>query len=125
MHINAMSIDAQTVVGPAWADVEAAIRSLDGDLRTVIVLTGDEATLTIGGGSEGHYLCSYAESDDVLYDLWRSVPTSSDDLVSLVTGHQEGYFEPNLIVGRDAALAAAKAFADSGHRMDSPDWHLR
>src|SRR5262245_10382705 len=102
---------------PSWADVEQAIRALDGSARNDLYLQPDHSDpgtyLCVGGGS-GRYILTGA------IDIDREFPTLVDSgrpatpQEAIVLGGQEGLYPANWVVGLEGALSAARAFYDAG-----------
>ena len=100
---------------PAWADVERAIRDLDGRVRNDVYLHPDksdlETYLCIGGG-DGRYVVTGAIDN-------REFPTFVDSArdglpgQSLVVGGQAGTFPANWIVDLETTLRVVRAFYDA------------
>jgi hypothetical protein len=50
-------VEDDDVLFPSWPQIEAAIRALDGERRTMVTLGADgESHLTVGGGSSNRYV---------------------------------------------------------------------
>ena len=52
--INSLSNDTE-IENPTWEQIEKAIKSLDADQHTMVILTSDTQSLIIGGG-QGQYI---------------------------------------------------------------------
>jgi len=106
---------SEEVEGPTWEDVEEAIKALDGAARNDVYLAPDpevpETFLCIGGGNG-----EYVVSGSIEGERFPTVvdPKGSDDIVSLVVGGQLSEFSRRFIVDLSTALAAARAFLESG-----------
>ena len=52
--INSLSNDTE-IENPTWEQIEKAIKSLDADQHTMVILTSNTQSLIIGGG-QGQYI---------------------------------------------------------------------
>jgi hypothetical protein len=101
---------------PQWSQIEAAIRALNNDnLNDIYLQPASEPTdtfLGVGGGA-GKYLVTGAVRGATFPTL---VDDTSDDesLTPLVVGGQLGEFPARWLVSLEAAIAAVRAFYDSG-----------
>jgi hypothetical protein len=103
-----------------WEEIEAAIRSLDSDRRTLVTLEAEGAVhMGIGGGTDQYfvYVTFDNESSNYLVD-----PSKSDRDETLVIGGQEGIYPAKLCVDLTTTLRAAKAFAEFGRIEKSVVW---
>lgn len=121
MFVTHLDGDVRPVSNPSHADIERAIRGLDGIEKTLITLeTESSAHLCIGGGEDGHYVC-YATFDNntffSLVDLQKG-----DGTLSLVVGGQEGDYSIQTIVSLTDVLIAAHDFAESGELATNLKW---
>jgi hypothetical protein len=124
MFVNALTKDnwkgardtPEQIKSPSWNDIETAIRALDGGRRTVVVLEGERAHLTVGGGSEGRYMvCATVDSAEL---LTLSLSNEGHSKVTLHVGGQDGEYQDNFVVDTATVMMVAKIFAESG-RLDS------
>jgi hypothetical protein len=105
--------DGEEIAHPSLEDIKAAITRLDGKYRTIVTIKGDEdAHLAVGGGASGEYVV-YATFDNKRF-LTLTSAEPSDSKTMLFVGGQEGDYPKNIIVDLPLALAAAKAFAETG-----------
>lgn len=100
-----------------WHEVEAAIRTLDQQRRTSVILGDRDGPQLIIGGGAGRYVVSIAWPDDEAVTLTR--PVTRPGSVTLVAGGSEGVFREHEVVNLEAALAAARYFFDQ--RAPAPD----
>jgi hypothetical protein len=116
----------RTTMNPCWDDIERAIRRLDGDRRSTVLLgngptVGDAGghCLGIGGGGDGFYFCSLQEDEGefVLTDPSRPTETTRRMLVGQASDHSE-----RQCVDLAMVLKAARTFAESGQRDRSLVW---
>lgn len=107
---------------PTWQDIETAIRRLDGDACSMLVLgIGDPVPhMGIGGGEDGNYIV-YATPDNwVFYNLTN--PEAPPGKSFLVAGGQRGDYANKQCVGLTEVLRAAKTYAESGQLEASLIW---
>ena len=55
--INSLSNDTE-IENPTWEQIEKAIKSLDADQHTMVILTSNTQSLIIGGG-QGQYIITH------------------------------------------------------------------
>ncbi len=87
--------DEHEIEAPEWAQVEAVIRALDGERRTLVSLESDgDHQLLVGGGS-GQYILT------VLFDDENHVSardeTRSGNKIELTIGGQTGIYDSELV----------------------------
>jgi hypothetical protein len=105
----------------SWADIESAIRQLDGRHRTEVSIAGDgEAHMSVTGGG-GFYLISATPNNDVFYDI-RNPTGSPGRTIKVVSGGQMVTVSTEEAVGLDTALQAARKFAEEGVFDPSLTW---
>jgi hypothetical protein len=105
--------DGDQIAHPSVEDIEVAITRLDGKYRTIVTIKGDEdAHLAVGGGASGQYVV-YATFDNKRFSTLMSAEPS-DSQTLLLVGGQQGDYPRNIVVDLPLALAAAKAFAETG-----------
>lgn len=118
------------IAHPDWAQIEAAIRALDGDARTEVALgasnenPADTPHMMIGGGNEGRYIVYATYDGRRLFDLLRAGAGSNtdDEDTKVVAGGQEGIYHAREVVDLATALAAAQAFALDGELASGLNW---
>ncbi len=105
-----------SIESPNWMQIEAAIRELDGNRKTLITLTAnDETHMTIGGGESGKYVISVTFNNINFHNLVDlSMPNGTE---RLVVGGQEGIYPAKMCVDLLSCLLAARTFTESG-RLD-------
>jgi hypothetical protein len=114
-------VEDDDVLFPSWPQIEAAIRALDGERRTMVTLGADgESHLTVGGGSSNRYVV-YLTFDNMHF-LNLLSRDRADKMVTLFVGGQDGPFPGNTVVDLTLALRAAKAFAGTGQPDPSCKW---
>ncbi|MEH2386441.1 MAG: Imm1 family immunity protein [Nostoc sp.] len=96
-----------------WIQIEAAIRELDGESKTLVILKSDDETyMNIRGGKSAKYVVTATFNNkkfDVLVDL-----SKSDEIEKLVVGGQEENYSAKMCVDLLHCLVAARAFTQSG-----------
>lgn len=103
-----------------WGEIEAAIKELDGDRKTLVTLEAEgETHMAIGGGT-GKYIV-YVTFDNKNFNYLVD-PAKSDNPESLIVGGQEGIYPAKWCVDLTTALKAAKAFAEFGTIEKSVAW---
>jgi Immunity protein Imm1 len=112
----------QGSVQPAreWRQIEAAISQLDGHHKTLVTLESEGETHMAVGGGKGKYLVYLTFDNERFHYVVE--PSESDTDENLTVGGQEGTFPAKLCVDLNAALKAAKTFADSGMMEKSVIW---
>ncbi len=103
---------------PALDETEAAFARLDGRVRTLLSLYGADASLMVGGGA-GRYIVSHQFGD---HSWTLTTPAAKAGRVLLAAGGQEGEYPEHLIVDRETALRALRAFFVDGSRDAGLDW---
>lgn len=103
-----------------WADIETAIGELDGHYKTLVTLETDSETHMSIGGGKGKYVVYLTFDNDGFHYVVE--PSKSDLEENLIVGGQAGVYAAKLCVGLDAALRAAKTFAESGVMDQSVVW---
>ncbi len=100
---------------PSWCDIETAIRRLDGNTCTLVILgIGDPPVphMAIGGGAEGKYIV-YVTPDNVIFQRLID-PQARMGKFLLVAGGQRGDYDLKLCVSLSHTLRAAKTYAETG-----------
>jgi Immunity protein Imm1 len=99
---------------PTWEQIETAIRQLDGERRTLVILgVGDPVPhMAIGGGEDGKYIV-YATPDNMSFHTLVN-PGAPPGRCMLTAGGQRGDYDLKICVGLREALLAAKTYAESG-----------
>ena len=114
--------DANEILNPSWPDIENAIRRLDADSCSLVVLgigAPPVPHMAIGGG-QGRYIV-YATTDNLTF--YKAVnPNGGGGKCDLVAGGQRGSYDLRICVGLDHALCAAKTYAETGNLDASLSW---
>ena len=119
-HIT-LHLDTYQKINANLADVEVAVKSLDGAERTLVLIELPSGrTLTVGGGPD-LFVTEIAESDTL---RWAAIdPTSGDGTVDLVVGGQLVDYPARVCVNRITMLKAARTFVkDDGNRDPAVMW---
>ena len=132
MNITRASCDSRTagnedrieIENPIWEDIEAMIRSLDGESRTLVTLGNEEEGfyMAVGGGENGKYI-AYISYDDgeQIHNLIRP-DARAEDWVELIVGGQRGRFPANTCVSQEMVQLAARRFFDTQEAEPSLHW---
>ena len=100
--------------------LEAAIRHLDGERHTQVVLQQrDHSNLILGGGS-GRFNVVVATPDDRFFVL--TDPEKPEGTEQLIAGGQLGDYPAKTIVSLESALQAARVYFDLGMPDATQDW---
>jgi len=104
--------------------IRAALESLDGQRRTLIILrNNDNANLVVGGGQSHEYVV-YATFDNQSFQiLARNLKSKS--MVTVNAGGQVGEYPARWVVGIGDATQAALRFAADGVLDPSLTWETR
>jgi hypothetical protein len=116
-------LDEQIKPHATIQDVEAAVRSLDGAQRTLVLIELPSGqTLTIRGGPE-RFVAEVAESDTV---RWATIdPTQGDESIDLVVGGQLADYPGRVCVTKQIVLDAVRAFVQqNGLRNPNLTWSI-
>jgi hypothetical protein len=113
---------AEAVTDPDWAEIETAIKQLDGKKFTLVTLNvGDEVpSMTIGGGANGIYVVHVTFDNSAFYSLLN--PSGTERKISLIVGAQRGEFEEKECVSLDMVLRVAKHFYETGQMDKNLSW---
>ena len=114
---------AEEMENPTWQDIETAIRRLDGDSCTILVLGIGEPPvphMAIGGGENGKYIVYTTDDNLVFYNLIN--PNASPGKTLLVAGGQRGDYANKQLVGFENAIRAAKSYAETGQPDPTLVW---
>jgi hypothetical protein len=115
VHANAV-----TIMRPSWAQVEDAIKALDGEKRTDLLLSGKDGLGMVIAGGPVKFVVSASLSEEEIYTLKdKSRP---DTTVMLTAGGQLGAFSEQEVWQQSAALQAAHYFYLHGINDLSLPW---
>jgi len=112
--------DDREVPNPSWPEIEAAIRGLDGDRCTLVILgIGDSVPHMGVGGGGGKYVVYLTDDNLTFYNLID--PQAASGTFELKAGGQFGDYQLRQRANLDQVLVAAKTYAQIG----KPDPALR
>jgi hypothetical protein len=128
MYIDFLSIEShgkfENVHEPKPPQVEKAIKGLDGDGHTMVVLhTVPGAHLMVGGGRSGWCVLSVIIKQKEFYCLLNPSPLPNmPAMVKMKVNTQEGAYPREMLVPMDMALKVAKPFAEKGELDPALQW---
>ncbi len=103
-----------------WQEIEKAIAQLDGHYKTLVTLEADgETHMAIGGGKNKYVVYLTFDNQHFYYIV---EPSKSEIEENLTVGGQEGVYPAKLCIDINAALKAAKTFAEIGAMEKSVIW---
>jgi hypothetical protein len=110
---------------PTIAQIERAIDTLDGKKCTSVTISGpdEEPWLCVGGGNDARYVVVF-QQDAMHHWILEDGRINKVGHVPVVCGFQAGDFPANQAIGKDLALASARAFAQSGVRSEEWTWRF-
>jgi len=115
--------EGREIISPHVSEIEAFIRELDGERKTLVMLAADaDAHMGIGGGENGRYVVYATYDNDEFFNLIDPDASASEDKVMLFIGGQEGDYSRKHCVSLDIALQAALTFAEDGSLNPSLMW---
>ena len=117
--------DAETtsVQRPNWREIESAIRRLNGENCSLVILGVGEPPvphMAIGGGASGRYIV-YATKDNLSFQQLTN-PAALSGKCTVVAGGQSAEYEWRFCVGLGEALRAARTYAESGECESALAW---
>jgi len=115
--------DPAELENPAWADIEDAIRRLDGKTCSLLILGIGEPPvphMAIGGGERGQYIV-YATTDNVAFHKLIN-PQAPPGKCLLVAGGQRGNYDRELCITMAEVLRAARRYAERGELDPALSW---
>jgi hypothetical protein len=113
---------SEELENPTWQDIETAIRRLDGDRCSLLILgIGDPVPhMGIGGGHEGKYIVYATPDHQIFHNLIN--PNAAPGKSFLVAGGQLGDYANRQCIDLTVTLRAAKTYAESGQLDTSLIW---
>ncbi|WP_163831147.1 Imm1 family immunity protein [Spartinivicinus ruber] len=96
---------------PSWIDVEQAIKALNGQNHTEVLLDIGPSYISVCGGSKGYFVYIYTEDER---NLILEEGQKFSGLIELVTAGNSCDYPAKQVVALDHALAAAKTFYAKG-----------
>jgi hypothetical protein len=115
--------DPDELINPTWSEIESAIRRLDGNTCTLLVLGIGEPPvphMAIGGGEDGKYIV-YTTADNLSFATLIN-PAASFGKCLLVAGGQRGEYDLRKFVSLTDAMRAAKTYAETGATDPTLAW---
>jgi Immunity protein Imm1 len=103
-----------------WSEIELAIKSLDGQTKTLATLETDGETHMLIGGGQGKYVVYATFDNEIFYSLID--PSKSDQDESVVVGGQKGLYPAKFCVDLETVLQSAQKFAEFGEMLKSAVW---
>jgi hypothetical protein len=111
------------VTAPTWEMVSEAIKALDGNVRTlVMIVLQPPSHMTIGGGGNNGLYVVQATEDGERFQLATREDVTSLSNVTIKAGGQNGDFPARRCVDLDTALRAAQAFVETGRLEAAIRW---
>ena len=114
--------DSGQIKNPTWERIETAIRRLDGERCTLLILgVGDPVPhMGIGGGEDGKYIV-YATPDNMSFHTLVN-PSAPPGKCMLTAGGQAGDYDLKRCVSLREVLLAAKTYAETGQTDAGLTW---
>ena len=111
---------------PKPPQIEKAIRALDGDKHTYVVLEASPAThLTVGGGLKEQCVLAVVIENKQFFRLINPAPLENPgEHMRMKVAASEGVYTREMLISKDQAIAVAKPFADKGKFDDSLQWKV-
>jgi hypothetical protein len=128
MYIEFLAIEtngqSEMIHEPKLPQVEKAIRGLDGDAHTMVVLhVIPDADLMVGGGKAGWCVLGLIIKQKEFYCLLNPHPLENmPPLVTLKVNTLEGKYHREALIPKDMAVKVAKPFAEKGELDPSLQW---
>lgn len=105
------------------AEIEAAVRNLNGRERDLLLIELPSGKcLTVGGGPE-LFICEVAENDTERWCLQSEA--SPDELIQLSVGGSHVEYPADWCVNLQAILTAVRSFINAGTRNPQLHWAQR
>jgi hypothetical protein len=113
----------RTLDRPSWEGIERAVRQLNGNERTSLILKRDEEThKSIEGGPDRYSVVVLTENRHGPFYLID--PSKSDAEIMLVVGGQSIDTPERMTVPLETILKAARVFSESGELEKSLAWQV-
>ncbi|BAY62810.1 hypothetical protein NIES22_28860 [Calothrix brevissima NIES-22] len=104
----------------SWLEIEAAIKELDGQRKTLVTLeTEGETHMAIGGGLQKYVVYVTFDNENFHYLV---DPSKSDIDETVIVGGQAGVYSAKSCIDLNTTLQAAKTFAELGIMEKSVIW---
>jgi hypothetical protein len=109
---------------PKPPQIEKAIKGLDGDAHTMVILHAiPDAHLMIGGGRSDWCVLSLTIKQKEFYCLLNPAPLANmPPMVRMKVNTQENMYPREMLVPKDMALKVAHPFAEKGELDPSLQW---
>jgi hypothetical protein len=122
MYVQRLTGPAESqILEPTWAQVDEAIRALNGQDKSMVMLdAGLEVPHMCIGGGDGRYIAYVTYDNLVFFNL--TDPSLDDSMCSLIAGGQRGDYPGRQCVDLPLVLRAAQTFAKSGKHEPSLRW---
>jgi hypothetical protein len=115
------SNEGELIKDPNWIKIEAAIRELDGNTKTLVTLKSDDETyMKIRRGKSGKYVVT-ATFNHKIFNFLVNL-SKSDEIEKLIVDEQEENYPPKRCVDLLHCLLAARTFTESGKLDALLDW---
>ncbi len=109
------------VMDPQWAPITTAVNALDGQGKTLVCLEGDRNThMDIAGGGAAGCVVALTYDNEKYYTLIN--PAAAGHNIPVKIGSESREYPAEMLVSREIALKAAKAFAQTGVAEPSLHW---
>ena len=95
------------------SDVLECVDTLDGRVRTLVVVFRGDAHAAVGGSTTSG-LVLYVTFDGSVFHQAGAADCACDDAVAVVAGGQAGNYPRRLVVDLDTAKRALRAFVEGG-----------
>jgi Immunity protein Imm1 len=114
----------RTVEGPTWQQVEEAIRTLDEDSSSDVILAVEDGWYLAVAGGNGRYLVFAQEpsGEDVAVAELVAHEARTGPPVQLVVGGVYQDFPPAALTDLETALQAARAYLETGDLDPQLHW---
>ena len=128
MHIDFLNIEThgkfESIHEPKLPQVEKAIKGLDGDAHTLVVLHAiPDAHLMVGGGKSDWCVLSIIIKQKEFYCLLNPAPLPNmPPIVNLKVNAHVGMYTREMLVPKHMALKVAKPFAEKGELDPALQW---
>jgi len=109
---------------PKPPQIEKAVKGLDGDAHTMVILHAvPDSHIMIGGGRSGWCVLSLTIKQKEFYCLLNPIPLANmPPMVRMKVNSQENMYPREMLVPKDMALKVAQPFAEKGELDPSLQW---
>lgn len=114
------------VPNPHWLQIEDAIRRMDDNDLSLVIIGADEDSeefpwMGIGGGN-GQYLVSVTDPDITNHIAVNPDTPATEEEITLVAGGQSAEWPANQVLDLEQTLEAAQTFAETGKLSERLEW---